>query len=192
MRKLTLFVFSCSEQAMPKLNSIKLVARIEKRIADLENGDAFEARDINALLTKEQQMELKILWGQQQELRKKHKPPKTAEAMRAIGWKTIRDVRIEVYKKALAEAEGSVLDDLKLQMARKEVRKAKVYLDAYFDAKQNNKNAESAGNIAVRRAGFQPTRKKQSVGSQLTKRDQLVRTMETDLRKMLDKRDDES
>ena len=132
----------------------QLGARIEQRISDLENGVAFEARDINSLLNEQQRAELKNAWAEQQQLRNTHKPPKTAEAMRAIGWKTIREVRVEIYRKALSHAKSSVLDDLKGELARLDTRKAKVFLDAYFDAKDKDKNAESAGNIAVTRAGF--------------------------------------
>ena len=64
---------------MPKLNVTHLVGRIQERIEQLERGDALEARDINALLTKEQQQALKDVWTKQQSLRKTHKPPKTNE-----------------------------------------------------------------------------------------------------------------
>ena len=51
---------------MPKLNVTHLVGRIQERIEQLERGDTLEARDINALLTKEQQQELKDAWTVQQ------------------------------------------------------------------------------------------------------------------------------
>jgi hypothetical protein len=44
---------------MPKLNATHLVGRLQERIEQLERGDALEARDINALLNKEQQQALK-------------------------------------------------------------------------------------------------------------------------------------
>jgi len=53
-----------------KLNVTHLVGRIQERIEQLERGFALEARDINALLTKEQQQELKDAWTKKQVLRK--------------------------------------------------------------------------------------------------------------------------
>ena len=54
---------------MPKINATHKLERIQKRIAQLENDEALEARDINALLTPEQQQELKDAWAIQQLLR---------------------------------------------------------------------------------------------------------------------------
>ena len=82
---------------MPKLNVTHIVGRIQERIEQLERGDALEARDINVLLTKEQQQELKDAWTKQQALRKIHKPPKTNQEANKMGWKTIRKVRLEIY-----------------------------------------------------------------------------------------------
>lgn len=86
---------------MPKLNFTHLIGRIQERIEQLERGDALEARDINVLFTKEQQQALKDAWTKQQALRKIHKSPKTNEGVQKIGWKTIREVRLEIYKQAL-------------------------------------------------------------------------------------------
>ena len=66
---------------MPKLNVTHLVGRIEQ----LERGDALEARDINAFLTKEQQQALKDAWTVQQAMSKIHKPPKSIEETYKIG-----------------------------------------------------------------------------------------------------------
>ena len=87
---------------MPKINATHKLERIQKRIAQLENDEALEARDINALLTPEQQQELKDAWAIQQQLRKNHKPPKTDAEKNKLGWKTIREVRLDVYRNALA------------------------------------------------------------------------------------------
>ena len=73
---------------MPKLNVTHLVGRIQERIEQLERGEALEARDINALLNKEQLQALKDAWTIQQALRKIHKPPKSIEEANKIDWKT--------------------------------------------------------------------------------------------------------
>lgn len=139
---------------MPKLSITQLVARIEKRLLDLENGVAFEVRDINSLLNEQQRAQLKEAWRDQQLLRKLHKPPKTELVKNQIGWKTIREVRTAIYKKALDEARASTLPSLTVELEKKEIRKAKVFLDAFSNAHDQEKNALSAGNIAVSRAGF--------------------------------------
>ena len=138
---------------MPKLNVTHLVGRIQERIEQLERGDALEARDINALLTKEQQQELKDAWTVQQALRKIHKPPKTNEEAQKIGWKTIREVRLEIYKQALQEAQDGVGDGMEKLLHQSEVKAARVFLNAYFNAKEGT-SKWSAGNIALRRNGF--------------------------------------
>lgn len=139
---------------MPKLNITHLVGRLQQRIEQLENGEALEARDINALLTKEQQQELKDLWAEQQALRKKHRQPKTGAEKERIGWKTIRDVRLQVYRRALADAQNG-LDDGVLELQRKsEIRAARVFMDAFSKAKSADKNGWTQGNAALQRAGF--------------------------------------
>jgi hypothetical protein len=138
---------------MPKLNITHLVGRIQERIEQLERGDALEARDINALLTKEQQQELKDAWTKQQALRKIHKPPKSIEETNKIGWKTIREVRLEIYKQALQEAQDGLVDGIEKLQHKSEANASRVFLDAYFNAKEST-NKWSAGNIALRRNGF--------------------------------------
>lgn len=83
---------------MPKLNVTYLVGRIKERIEQLEHVDALEARDINELITKEQRQALKDMWSIQQALRKMYKPLKSNEMANKIGWKTIREVRLVIYK----------------------------------------------------------------------------------------------
>jgi len=139
---------------MPKLNVTHLVGRMQQRIEQLEHGDALEARDINALLTKEQNQALKDAWAQQQLLRKIHKPPKSNEDAQKIGWKTIREVRLEIYKQALQEAQDSVGDGIEKLLHQSKVKAARVFMGAFSKAKEEDKNAWSAGNIALRRNGF--------------------------------------
>ena len=70
-----------------------------------------------------------------------------------IGWKTIREVRLEIYKQALQEAEAGVGDGMEKLLHQSEVKAARVFLDAYFNAKEGTSKC-SAGNIALRRNGF--------------------------------------
>jgi len=165
---------------MPKLNVTHLVGRIQERIEQLERGDALEARDINALLTKEQQQELKDAWTKQQALRKIHKPPKSNEEANKIGWKTIREVRLEIYKQALQEAQDGVGDGIEKLLRQSELKAARVFMDAFSKAKEEDKNAWSAGNKALRRNGF--NRIDGQSYSYSNKRDREVNEMEDSLR----------
>ena len=168
---------------MPKLNVTHLVGRIQERIEQLERGDALEARDINALLTKEQQQKLKDAWTVQQALRKIHKPPKSNEEAQKIGWKTIREVRLEIYKQALQEAQDGVGDGIEKLLQQSEVKASRVFLDAYFNAKEGT-NKWSAGNIALRRNGF--SRIDGQSYSYSNKRDREVNEMEDSLREKME------
>lgn len=156
---------------MPKLSNSLLVDRLRKRIADLENGVALEARDINVLLNEEQKRALVEAWDWQRELRKKHKPTISDEEKQEVGWKTIREVRLEILHLALEEASESELDGLRKELKKREVRKAKVELEAIFRAKKEGKDPLSAARIAAARAGFR-------VIVERNNRDEEVRAME--------------
>jgi hypothetical protein len=87
---------------MPKLCNIQIADRIRKRIAELESGKEIAAKDVRALLTDEQMARLDAAW-QEQELLRMGKRAVTEEQKQALGWKSKREVRIEVFKQALDE-----------------------------------------------------------------------------------------
>ena len=165
---------------MPKLNITNLIERIGQRITDLEDGMSIEARDINVLLNEQQRNDLKEAWEAQQALRKLSKPPKTEEEKNQIGWKTIREVRLEVYKRALIEARTSTLQSLRDEQQKKEVRKAKVFLEGYFEANSKGKNALSAGNIAATRAGYGKKTAKSSRHEEMRQMEQTLKGNDTE------------
>ena len=245
---------------MPKLSSLQIFDKIEERLRDLEAGKELEAREINALLTLQQQQQLKADWQAQQKLRKLKRPTaftayeakhkntvawiykchKLASKTRAervklltaqvkcaavitqahaianklvkskpnyavwfdrdldetlyadiffekelatnnwlllltyvqlpivvtsrnadklltveerFGWKTIREVRIDCYKQALKLARENILEELDKEQYKQQVRADKIFLDAYFGAKQGQ-DAFSQGNIALMRNGI--------------------------------------
>ncbi len=70
-----------------------------------------------------------------------------------FGWKTIREVRIDCYKQALKLASDNILKELDKEQYRQQVRADKIFLDAYFGAKQGQ-DAFSQGNIALMRNGI--------------------------------------
>ena len=138
---------------MPKLNHFQITARLEARLAELESGVEIEARDIKVLLTDEQNELLDRLWDEQQLIRTTHKTKSKAEADGLV-WKTKKEIRIAVYKQAIAEANNSALDEILKEQEASEVRAAKIFMDAYFEALDKDKDGMVAGNIALVRNGF--------------------------------------
>ena len=169
---------------MPKLNNTHLPERIQEHIEKMERGEEVEAKKDTTLLNEQQQKELKEALAHQQQLKKTHKRPKKQEEKDAIGWKEIREVRLGIYKQALEELNANVVDDIKELQRQREAKAARVFMDAWSKAIDEGKrgvSAESAGNIALTRAGFTP---KGSIG--LTKRDREIRASEEALLKMLE------
>jgi len=162
---------------MPKLNQTHLPERLKEAIQQLENGIEVEAKKNKTLLSPAQQKELEDAWTKQQELRKQYKPPKTEQEKKKIGWKDKREVRIEIYKKALAELEEDIFDIHLKQLAKEQAQATKAYLKGYFEA-TDGQDRDSAGKIAAQRAGFRVLR-----NPSLTKRDKEVRDLEDALRK---------
>ena len=130
---------------MPKLNATHLPGRIQEVIEQLERGEEVEAKKNKTLLSDEQQKALDDAWAKQQALRKKHKPPKTEEEKIKLGWKDKREVRIEIYRQAIEEADGGMLDGIKNLQADKELKAAKVFMDAWSNALDDGKSSELRG-----------------------------------------------
>lgn len=154
--------------------------RIKEHIEQMERGEEVEAKKDKTLLDDKWQQTLKDALEAQKALKKTHKRPKTEEEKQAIGWKEIREVRIEIYKQALAELDEDIYDIHLKQLAREQAKATKAYLDGYFGAKQGQ-DKDSAGRIAVKRAGFFG-----SGGGAISKRDKEVWDMEERLRKQFE------
>lgn len=169
---------------MPKLNVTHLPERLQKRIEQLERDEALEVRDFESLLTDEQVRQYEQAWQYQKDLRTIHKPPKTEEKKQLIGWKTIREVRLDIYRQALQEARDGMGDGIEKLLHQSEVKAARVFMDAFSKAKDEDKNAWSAGNIALRRNGF--NRIDGQSYSYSNKRDREVKEMEDSLRQRME------
>ena len=141
---------------MPKLNGIHIFERLRERLEQLEAGEEIAAKEIRSLLTPEQQQELDDAWKEQQELRK-GKRARTAEEEKELGWKTKREVRIEVFKRALKAADEGVdkeFDRLQTEATKRQMR---IYFDALAEAKRLGKDETEAKNYAnneLTRAGI--------------------------------------
>jgi hypothetical protein len=165
---------------MPKLNQTHLPERLKEAIKQLEAGIEVEAKKNKTLLNAKQQKELDDAWTKQQALRKQHKPPKTEVEKKKIGWKDKREVRIDIYKQALADLEEDIFDIHLKQLAKEEAKATKAYLKGYFSA-TDGQNKDSAGKISAQRAGF-----KVSSGTSMSKRDLEVGRIEEELLKQFE------
>lgn len=166
---------------MPKINNTHIAERIAEHIERMERGLEVEAKKDKTLLTETQQHALKKVLEHQRELKKINKRPKTQAEKYAMGWKEIRDMRLEFYKQTLEELKANAVDDVKKLQKLREAKANRVFMDAWSKASADGKerySAISAGNIALTRARFTP---QHSVG--LTKRDKELRDMEDALRK---------
>lgn len=163
---------------MPKLNGTHLPQRLAERLADLRAGKEVAARDLKVLLNDEQIAAMNAAWGEQQTLRKQ-KRARTKEEEIELGWKTKREIQIEAYERAIAEADAAILATLEGLKRKAEVRQAKIYLDSYFKATKEGKAPDVARNLAnndLTRAGLKRI-DGQVVGYQ-SKRDREVWEME--------------
>jgi len=169
---------------MPKLEIEHLIQRIQIRIEQLKNGKLLEARDINVLLNAKQLKELKSSWSKQQALRKIHKTPKTEQDKKKIGWKTIREVRLDILNKALNDANDGLLENFEKRLKNLQIKRDKIYMREF---NKNIKDGFDKTDAALRanneltRYGLQRIdRTKRKVD--LSRRDREVREMEDDLR----------
>lgn len=170
---------------MPKLNTEQLMERIHKRIHQLELGEEVAAKDIKALLSTEQQQQLVDALAAQAELKKIQRARTDAEKQ-ALGWKSIREVRLDVLRAALTAANDGLLEDYERRLKEKEVRQADIYLREYFAARANGKEqyaAQGAANNALTRAAL-PRVDGQDVNS-ISKRDREVFALEAQLKERI-------
>ncbi len=158
---------------MPKINNTHRLERLKQRIQQIENDIEVDIRDINNLLTDDQQQRLKDLWTEEQQKRKDKSYKKEL-------WQTKKDIRLKVLRDVVSELDDNLLDELEKLAYQREVKAAKVFMDAYVDAKENNQNGLSKANIALQRAGFRPIDR--TVHS-ISKRDKEVRAIEEELLK---------
>ena len=93
-------------------------------------------------------------------------------------------MRLEIYKQVLQEAQDGVGDGIEKLLHQSEVKAARVFMDAFSKAKEEDKNAWSAGNIALRRNGF--NRIDGQSYSYSNKRDREVNEMEDSLRERME------
>ena len=170
---------------MPKLNTEQLMERIQKRIHQLEFGEEIAAKDLKALLSAEQQQQLVDALAAQVEL-KKNKRARTDAEKQALGWKSIREVRLDLLRSALNDANDGLLADYERRLNEKEVRQANIYLGEYLEARKADKSvfaAQGAANNALTRAAL-PRIDGRDANS-MSKRDREVFAVEAQLKERI-------
>ena len=138
---------------MPKLDGTHLPERLANRLADLQSGKEVSARDIKALLNDEQVNAIQTAWSDQQALRKAKRARNKDEEL-ALGWKTKRDIYIEVYELALMQAKANEQPAVEKRMKDAEVRQGRIYLEALgtaLDAGKTNAQARASANNELTR-----------------------------------------
>ena len=141
---------------MPKLDGTHLPERLANRLADLLSGKEVSARDIKALLNDEQVNAIQTAWSDQQALRKAKRARNKDEEL-ALGWKTKRDIYIEVYELALMQAKANEQPAVEKRMQDAEVRQGRIYLEALgaaLDAGKTNSQARALANNELTRNGM--------------------------------------
>ena len=163
---------------MPKLNGSQILERLDKRLEELREGKEVAGKDIRALLTDEQVAAMDAAWTEQQDLRRK-KRARTKEEEKELGWKTKREIYIDAYEKAIAEANEGLLETFEEMERRAKIRQARIYLETYSNAKKSGKSEEVSKNLAnndLVRAGM-PRVDGKEVWYE-NERDRLIREME--------------
>jgi hypothetical protein len=128
---------------MPKLDPTHIAERLQHRIKQLEAGEEVAVKEINSLLTVGQRKAFDDAWQAQSKLRKKKRARNEAE-QKALGWKTKREVRLEVLRQALEEVSGNMLKSLRELQQKAEIRGARIFLDNYFNAMEQKKTEDEA------------------------------------------------
>jgi hypothetical protein len=170
---------------MPKLNKLQIADRLREKLDNLRNGKEVAARDLRALLTDEQIAAMDAAWSEQQALRKL-KRARTKEEEQALGWRSKREIQIEVLEQVVNQADEQVLETIMELQYKAEVRQARIYLDGYSQARVAGKTrteAQSVANNDLTRAGLRRV-DGQEVGH-TNQRDREVWALENQLREQL-------
>ena len=101
-----------------------------------------------------------------------------------FGWQTKREMRLRLLRETLEELNTNLVAELEQEQHKREVRAARVFMDAYVAAAKDGKNAVAEANAALQRNGFRRLDVQYSRG--MNKRDSEVREMEEALLKRIE------
>jgi len=174
---------------MPKLDDIHLVDRLRERLADLKADKEVAPRELRALLNNEQIKAIDDAWVFQKQLRKTTKA-RTKEKQNELGYKSKRDIHIEIYEQAINELDIVGVFEKKLRDA--EIKKMRIYMDSYRKAVDKGLPIAQAKNIANN--ALTTAKLSRMDGQSVTnrnKRDKEIAEMEAALKKQLGINDNE-
>ena len=172
---------------MPKLDGTHITERLQKRLDQLHSGKEVARRDIESLLSKEQVAAWDAAWELQKQLRKT-KRARTKEKEISFGWKSKREVTIEVVKAALDAAENNLGLEYENLQYKAEVRRSRIFLDSYFSAIDEGRDKESAWLLAnndLTRAGLARLDGNPVTATGLNRRDMSIANTEEDIQRQL-------
>lgn len=101
-----------------------------------------------------------------------------------FGWQTKRDIRLRLLRDTLKELNQNLVAELAQEQHKREVRAARVFMDAFVKAGKEKKDGWVEGNAALQRNGFKRLDVQYSRGSGV--RDREVREMEEALLKQFE------
>ena len=153
---------------MPKLNPVDVLARVSVRLEQLQSGQSIETRTLNKLLTGAQVAQME-----------------GALAQRKGSGKSVREIQIEVLAQIKNDLVANFDDAMLAYKEEQEVRAARVYLDAYFKAVDEDKNPDAMANAALQQNGF-PRIDGRVASLGPSSRDVEVEVMEADLRRKIE------
>lgn len=170
---------------MPTLDGTHILERLVQRLAQLEAGEEIAAKEIRSLLSPEQQKELNDAWAAQKLLRTQQRA-RTEDEKKALGWKSIRELRIEVYKKAVKTAWTNINAEFEMLNKKANVRQTRIYFDAFNEAKKLDKDDQTAKNWANNELTRAKLRRMDGqIVSYMSKRDKEIFEMEAALRESI-------
>lgn len=100
-----------------------------------------------------------------------------------FGWQTKRAIRLQLLRETLAKLNANLVAELEREQHQREVRAARVFMEAYVAAKKVDKNAWAEANAALQRNGF---RRDTHTNKAIDARDAEVRAMEAALIKQIE------
>ena len=168
---------------MPKLSDLHILEKLQKRLAELKANKEVAPRELRALLNEEQIKALDDAWTYQQQLRKTVKARNKQQQIDA-GFKSKRDIHIEIYEQAIKDLDA--VDLIEVELRNAEIRQARIYMDSLSKALKDGKTPTQAKSIAnnnLTRAGL--ARLDGTKHSYQSKRDKEVFELEEQLKKKL-------
>jgi hypothetical protein len=168
---------------MPKLSDLHIFEKLQKRLAELKANKEVAPRELRVLLNEEQLKTLDDAWTYQQNLRKTVKA-RTKQQQIDAGFKSKRDIHIEIYEQAIKDLDA--VDLIEDELRNAEIRQARIYLESLSKALKEGKTQSQAKSIAnndLTRAGL--ARIDGVKNSYQSKRDKEVFELEEQLKKQL-------